>query len=196
MKNTNTILNIVLLAAVAVLFFLFFKKGNSSSTTIRKDSDTSIKCAAKIAYFNMDSLEKQYTFIVDSKNQLKAKEQNMTGELDDMRKKFTARAQQLQEKQRTMTQQEGEAAQQEYAQMQQTIQQKQASMSQSLQEENFKMIQEINKNIEDYLKIFNQDKKYAFIFSHTQGDNMFYKDTLYNITREVVDGLNAGYKKK
>lgn len=196
MKNINTLLNLVLLVAVAILFFLYFKKGNTSNSTIRKSSDTSINCPAKIAYFNMDSLEKQYTFIVDSKNQLKGKEQSMTGELEDMRKKFTARAQQLQAKQSTMTQKEGEEAQQEYAQMQQTIQQKQASMSQSLQEENFKMIQEINKNIEDYLKTFNQDKKYAFIFSHTQGDNMFYKDTLYNITNEVVDGLNASYKKK
>lgn len=196
MKNINTLLNIVLLAAVAILFFLFFKKGNESGLANSKSADTSVKCSAKIAYFNMDSLEKQYTYIVDAKGQLKAKEQGMTSELEDMRKKFTARAQQLQAKQSTMTQQEGEAAQQEYAQMQQTIQQKQGAMSQSLQEENFKMIQEINKNIEEYLKTFNQNKKYAFIFSHTQGDNMFYKDTLYNITSEIVSGLNAGYKKK
>jgi outer membrane protein len=196
MKNINTILNVVLLAAVAILFFLHFKSNKSSSPVSKRDADTSVKCSAKIAYFNMDSLEKQYTLIVDRKNELKGKEQSLSNKLNELRQKYQARAQQLQSKQSTMTQAEGEAAQQEYSTMQTTLQQEQAGMSQTLQEENFKMIQEINKNIEEYLKTYNQDKKYAFIFSHTQGDNMFYKDTLYNITSEVIEGLNAGYKKK
>lgn len=196
MKNINTLLNVVLLVAVGILFFLHFD-GKGGNTTIKKNNDTTTSNGSlRIAYFNMDSLEKQYHFIQDAKGQLKAKEQNMTGELDGMKKNFTNRVQQLQAKEKTMTQEEGASAQQEIQQMQQTMQQKQASMSQSLQEDQFKMMQDIGKNIEDYLKTFNQQKKYTFIFSHSQGDFMYYKDSTNNITNELVTGLNAGYKKK
>jgi outer membrane protein len=45
------------------------------------------------------------------------------------------------------------------------------------------------------LKEYNKDKKYAYIMSLE--DRMFYYvDTVYDITREVIKGLNAQHKNK
>jgi len=49
--------------------------------------------------------------------------------------------------------------------------------------------------LQHYLAIYNKDKKYSMIFAK-QGDNLLYADNAYNITNEVVAGLNKMYKTK
>ena len=54
---------------------------------------------------------------------------------------------------------------------------------------------DIKSKIEDFLKKYNQTKNYSYIVSYEQG--LFYlKDTAYNITPDVVKGLNELYKPK
>ena len=45
------------------------------------------------------------------------------------------------------------------------------------------------------MAFYNKDKKYSLIFSK-QGDNLLYADKAYDITNEVVAGLNKAYKGK
>ena len=42
---------------------------------------------------------------------------------------------------------------------------------------------------------YNKDKKYSIIFSKS-GDNLLYADKAYDITNEVIAGLNKAYKGK
>ena len=192
MKNVSVALNVILLIAVGVLYFLFFKgKGPAAATpnTTKDAANTSLP--TKLAYFDMDSVENRYTYIKQVREQLKGKEQAISGEMNGLKKGYMERIQQLQAKAQTMSQQEGEAAQSEINQMQQKLQQREAELTQSLQGEQFKMMQDINKKIEEFLKTFNQKKQYAFIFSHQPGDFIYYKDSLCNITSDIVNGLNA-----
>lgn len=193
MKNLSVALNVVLLIAVAVLYFLFFNGNKSVTSTRTKDvRDTAIaNLPTRIGYFNMDSVENRYTYIKEVREQLKAKEQNISAELNALKKNYMERIQQLQAKAQTMSQTEGDAAQAEINQMQQKLQQREAELTQSLQGEQFKMMQDINKKIEEFLKTYNQHKKFAFILSHQPGDFIYYKDSLCNITSDIVDGLNA-----
>ena len=193
MKNINIVLNVILLIAVAVLYFLFFKdKGSTSGSFTKAFKDTSTSnLPAKLAYFDMDSVENRYTYIKEVRDQLKTKEQNISGELNGLKKTYMERIQQLQGKAQTMSQQEGDAAQAEINTMQQKLQQRETELTQGLQGEQFKMMQDINRKIEDFLKTYNQQKKFAFIFSHQPGDFIYYKDSLCNITGDIVNGLNA-----
>jgi outer membrane protein len=68
-------------------------------------------------------------------------------------------------------------------------------MSDEMQDETFRKMQDVKKKIEDYLKEYNKDKGYAFVFSSSV-DLMYLKDSTYNITQDVVNGLNRLYKKK
>ena len=68
-------------------------------------------------------------------------------------------------------------------------------MSDEFQDEQFKKLQDVKKKIEDYLKLYNKDKGYAFIFSSSP-DLMYLKDSVYDITPDVIRGLNELYKKK
>ena len=67
--------------------------------------------------------------------------------------------------------------------------------TQELQDESIQKIQQVKKKIEEYLKDYNKNKNYAYIFA-SSGDIMYYKDSVYSITNEVLKGLNEQYKKK
>ena len=48
-------------------------------------------------------------------------------------------------------------------------------------------------NVNAFLKEYNKTKGYSMIISNTGFDNLLYADSIYNITKEIVDGLNARY---
>jgi outer membrane protein len=56
-------------------------------------------------------------------------------------------------------------------------------------------LQKVNRTIEEYLKEFNKDKGYTYILGYQEG-TIYYKDASYDITDEVLKGLNEKYKKK
>ncbi|MEI9908824.1 MAG: OmpH family outer membrane protein [Bacteroidota bacterium] len=49
--------------------------------------------------------------------------------------------------------------------------------------------------IEEFLKEYNKTKNYSYIIVYEQG-LFYYKDTAYNITADVIKGLNEMYKSK
>ena len=53
----------------------------------------------------------------------------------------------------------------------------------------------LHDSIANYLAQYNKDKKYSIIFSKS-GDNLLYADKAYDITNEVIAGLNKAYKGK
>ncbi|QGW29031.1 hypothetical protein GLV81_13800 [Phnomibacter ginsenosidimutans] len=118
----------------------------------------------------------------------------MSTELGGLKKNYMGRIQQLQAKAPTMSQQEGEAAQAEINQMQMTLQQREAQLTQNLQEKQFKKMKEINDKIAEFLKSYNSSKKFAYIISRSPGDFVYFADSTYNITDDVIKGLNATYK--
>ena len=48
-------------------------------------------------------------------------------------------------------------------------------------------------SINAFLKEYNKTHGYSLIFSNTGFDNLLYADSAFNITKEIVDGLNARY---
>ncbi len=56
-------------------------------------------------------------------------------------------------------------------------------------------MKDVKTRIEDFLKEFNSRKGYSFILASDPG-LFYYRDTAYNITRELITGLNQQYSKK
>jgi outer membrane protein len=91
-----------------------------------------------------------------------------------------------------MNQQEQEAAMQEINKMQQDLQTKKQAIDNDLYNYNSKMKEDILNRIQNFLKEYNKDGKYSYIFSYEPGF-MFYKDSTLNITPDVITGLNNEY---
>lgn len=195
--NRNFLLgfNIVLLILVGVLFYLHFssaKKDTSTSVTVQ---NTAPAGPFRIAYFDMDSIERNYEYLKEVKDELKAKENELNGQLNALKNRYMNKVTKFQQEAQTMTQERQGAMQQDLMQEQKVIQNKEQAINGELQDESFKKMQEVNKAIEDFLKEFNKNKEYAYILGYQTG-TIYYKDTRYDITDVVLKGLNERYKIK
>ncbi|MEN9684911.1 MAG: hypothetical protein RLZZ28_697 [Bacteroidota bacterium] len=194
MKNFTLGLNIVLALAVAILFYLHF--ASPSSSVVSSASSKPVPTGNfKIAYFETDSIQNQFEYFKEVSSELQTKDHANAKLLGDMKNSFAAKYQELQKVASTLSQAELANKQQELMQMEKAFQGKEKMMSDEMQDEQFRKMLDVKKKIEDYLKEYNKDKGYAFVFS-SSADLMYLKDSSYNITRDVVKGLNELYKKK
>ena len=195
MRNISTFLSILALVAVGFLYYLHFK-GEKKSV---KQSSGKVNTGSnnfRIAYFDIDSLQEKYEYFKDVSGQMKNKEATMSSQMDALQNSYQKRLKELQDKGPTMTQAEGEAAQREVAQMQQKFQQRQMSMEQDLKKHQVDLMTDVRNKIENYLKEYNTEKGYAFILSYEPGFMLYYRDSVYDITNDVIRGLNEQYKKE
>lgn len=195
MKNFTLGLNIVLVIAVAVLFYFQFS-GNKSVLPKSGTANKEIAAASgfKIAYFEMDSVENQYEYLKDVRTALRNLEQQKSSELSSLRSASKAKLMEYQKKGNAMTQEEMARANEDLMRMDNELKSQEQMKSQELQDESIKKIQEVKKRIEAYLKEYNKDKNFSYILS-SSNDIIYLKDSAYNITNDMIKGLNDEYKK-
>lgn len=194
MKNTTLGFNIILALAVLVLFYLHFSS-NKTPIAVAKINSAVADGKFKIAYFEMDSLENHYEYFIEVRNVLRGKDQENGRQLSEMKNTFAAKYQELQKTAQGMTQAEVNGKQQELMQMEKTFQNKEQMLNQDLQNESFKRLQDVKRKVEDYLKEYNKDKGYSYVLTSSP-DLIYLKDSVYNITSDLIQGLNKQYKKK
>jgi outer membrane protein len=194
MKNIAAGMNIVLAIAVAILFYFQFapkKTENSAGGSSKSLPEGSFK----IAYFESDSIQNNFEYFKEIRSVLQAKDQANSRQLNELKTIFTNKYQDLQKSAQSLSQAELANRQQELVQMEKTYQGKEQMMAQEMQDDSFKKLQDVKKKIEDYLKEYNKGKGYSYIFSSAP-EFMYLKDTTYNITEDLIKGLNKLYPKK
>ena len=191
-------LNIVLLIGVAILFFLFFnKKDNTSSVIpIRNNHDTAIqKQQTPVAYFDMDSIEANFFLWKQVQTEVVKREAGINDTINQMRNGFQSYYQKLQSQSANLSPRQKDSLGNELAQMDAEIKNRTAELNQKYQTYFMSRQQEIVTKIKNYCKEFNKDKKYSYIIAREPG-LFYYTDTAYNVTSELLKGLNAFYSKK
>jgi outer membrane protein len=195
MKQLSAILSFVAIGISGTLLYLHFKKAaDVQPIPAATHSSSDNESGFKIAYFELDSLQNNYQYFKDALNVLKGKEEAMNAELASLEKSYQKKISEWQQKGNNMSQAESEAANREYQQMQQNFQNRKQQLDQTMNDQMNESRKKIRERLEMYLKEYNKDKKYAYIFSDFP--DIYYRDTIYDITRELVTGLNEAYKKK
>ena len=195
MKNFSLILNVVLLLLVGYLYYVQFSSSKISSVANAQHcKDSSTHHGNKVAYIDLDSLQSSYEYYKILKTDFEKKQAASNNEVADLQRHYQARAMMLQQKGATMNQQEQEAAMKEINQMQQGLQAKKQDLDNALYNSNSKMKEDILTRIQNFLKVYNNDGRYDYVFSYEPGF-MFYKDSALNITSDVINGLNDLYAK-
>ena len=149
----------------------------------------------KVAYFEIDSIQNNYEFFKEVKSALQVKDMENAKQLTALKNDFAAKYQDLQKNGQRLTQAEVTSRQQELAQLEKNYTNKEQQLSQEMQEESFKRLQEVKKKIEIFLGKYNSNKTFSYIFS-SNSDLMYYKDTAYDITSDIIKGLNGEHKSK
>ena len=191
-------LNIVLLISVAILFFLFFNKKNNASAMIpiRNNDDTPAqKQQTPVAYFDMDSIEANFFLWKQVQTEVVKREAGINDTINQMRNGFQSYYQKLQAQSANLSPRQKDSLGNELAQMDSEIKNRTAELNQKYQTYFMSRQQEIVTKIKNYCKEFNKDKKYSYIIAREPG-LFYYTDTAYNVTSELLKGLNAFYTKK
>jgi len=197
MKNVLVALNVVLLAAVGFLFYKYFtlSKGADSSNkiTVTKEAQAPANGNCRIAYFEMDSVDNNCEMVKDVKSELGKKEEASMTELARKDQEIREKMNEYQSQAATMTQAQGETAQQDLMQRQQRLQSRKQELDQEYQSLYMRLNTDMKKKIELFLNEYNKSNTYSYIFAYESG-LFFYKDSAFNITHDVVSGLNTMYK--
>lgn len=195
MNRALLALNVILFAAVAVLFFLYFgKKTKDGSVKETRNDSSLINHTFRIAYFDMDSVESNFVLAKEMQAELTKKDENIASEWNRMQSNYQQKFQKYQQDGPNMTQAQVEAAQRELFQMEQTIKSRKAQLDQDYQGYYINKQQEIISLIKKFCEQFNKDKRYSLIIANEPG-LIYYKDTTFNITPQLVKGLNEMYSK-
>lgn len=199
MKNFQTILLLLLTAAVAVLFVLQFSGKKSPVETVKRTS-TEIGTVVPseqlhVAYIDLDTIQKYYEYFKLKNADIERDKQRIENQIQAELNKLEKDRIEFLKKGQAITQLEAEKFQQEYQARYQQIGQTQQSLQSQHLSNQAKAIEDIEKRINEYLKEYNKSGKYNFIFSTQEGNpTLYFKDTAFNITPEVLKGLNEAYK--
>ena len=198
MKNSNYIINGILLVAIIVLFILHFttKGANSKGTEISDSVKDSIGNRLPLAYVRTDSLLSNYKFYNDLSEEMMRKRDDKMLIYKRQEDKFQKEVLDFREKVEKNAFYSTERAQQEnnrLTRLGQELEKTGAAIEQELSIEVMKMQQQLNDTIKEALKEFNIPKKYEMIFSNVGTDNILYAEDAYDITIEVIEFLNARY---
>jgi len=198
MKNGLLVWNVLLTAITGYLLFTYLgsKKNNTANNISSSFPDSAwINHHFRIAYFEMDSVESNFLMVKDVKSELSRKEESMNSELDNLDKIYRNKVNSYQEKARTMTQPQSEIATQDIMKTQEDMKSRKQVLDQDYNELVMRRMKDVKNKIEEFLKEYNKTKDYSYIVSYEQG-LFYYKDTVYNITADVIKGLNEIYKIK
>ena len=191
-------LNIILVIAVGILFFLFFTRKEKTVTnqTTRASSDTAAQWQRiPVAYFDMDSVEANFSLFKQMQTEVVKTEAGINDTINQMRAAFQNYYQKLQAQGANLTPRQRDSLGNELAQMDMEIKNRATELNQNYQTYYMSKQQEIVTRIKDYCKVFNKDRKYSYIIAREPG-LFYYTDTTYNVTTELLKGLNSFYAKK
>ena len=191
MKRTNFILNGLLALAIVLGFTQCANNGNATAETAA--AGVAGGSNMKIAYVEIDSLLTKYNFWNDLNEQMIKKEENIRTTLNEKGRKLEKEAQEFQRKIENNGFTSREQEQARLMKQQQDLQQLQQKLTEELAAENQKNGLQLRDSINSFLKVYNQDKGYDLIISNTGFDNLLYANPAFNITNEIVEGLNARY---
>ena len=159
-------------------------------------NDSTASGSLKIAYVEVDSLMTQYEFCkeftlilqkksTNARNTLNSKGQALQNAMSNFQQKlqnngFTSREQ-------------AESQQAAIQRQQQSLQELQARLENELASETNKYNEALRDSLQHFLMDYNKTKKFDLILTK-QGDNILYASKRFDITNDVINGLNKRYK--
>ena len=150
----------------------------------------------KIAYVEVDSLMTQYTFAKDYTVTLEKKSNNARNTLTQKGNALQAAVNNFQQKLNNngfQSREQAESVQAAIQRQQNDLQQLQARLENELASETAKFNQAQRDSLNNILQAYNKDKKYDLILSKA-GDNLLFASKKFDITQDVINGLNKRYK--
>jgi outer membrane protein len=190
MNRSFIIWNVLLTAGLLFIGVSYFSSGGKARTLKASAPGT-----FSMAYFEMDSIETNFNLVKELKEELSKKEQSMEQEMQKMAGNAQLRYNYYQQQASTglMNESQSEAAGKELRNLEEQMKNRKQALDAEYGDFVMRRQNEIKSKIEAYLQEYNKSHSYTYIVSYEQG-LFYYKDSVNNITADLIKGLNERYK--
>ena len=192
----KNVLKTLSLAAVAA--FAFASCNNEAPKMDEQPQDSTKAGGMKIAYVEVDSLASQYTFCIEYTKILEKKRTNATNTLTQKGNQLQAAMNNFQQKLNNngfRSREEAESAQAAIQRSQQSLQELQQRLAAELDKEAAEFSEALRDSLDHFLAEYNKTKNYDLILSKSDAtSNILFANKVYDITQDVITGLNKRYK--
>lgn len=163
-------------------------------STVSNDANT--QGGIRVAFVEVDSLMTQFEFAKEKSKELEKKSQNARNTLTQKSNQLQAAANNFQQKLQNngfASREQAESVQNALQRQQNDLAALQARLENELSQETQKFNLALRDSLNNFLLIYNADKKYDLILAKS-GDNILLSNKQLDITQDVVNGLNKRYK--
>ena len=177
---------------------LVFNSCNNSAPKMDEEPVAEVAASADgmlIAYIEIDSLTSQYEFAKQKSLELEKKSTNARNTIQAKSQQLDKKAAAFQQKLQSngfTSREQAEAEQASLQREQQNILALQQRLENELASEQQKFLQAFQDSLDNFLADYNKAKKFDMIVNKAA---VLYADKRFDITTEVVNGMNKRYKK-
>ena len=177
---------------------LVFNSCNNSAPKMDEEPVAEVAASAdgiRIAYIEIDTLTSQYEFAKQKSLELEKKSTNARNTIQAKSQQLDKKAAAFQQKLQSngfTSREQAEAEQASLQREQQNILALQQRLENELASEQQKFLQAFQDSLDNFLADYNKAKKFDMIVNKAA---VLYADKRFDITTEVVNGMNKRYKK-
>ena len=158
--------------------------------------DSTARSSVRIAYVEVDSLMTQFEFAKEKSKEIERKSTNARNTLTQKGNQLQAAANNFQQKLQNngfTSREQAESVQAALQRQQNDLAALQARLENELAQETQKFNVALRDSLNHFLELYNKDKKYDMILAKS-GDNILLANKQFDITKDVINGLNKRYK--
>lgn len=184
---------------LATTFAIVLTACNNQSPKIDENPASSASSEAqtdlRIAYVEVDSIMTQFEYAKEKSKELEKKSLNARNTLTQKGNQFQSAANNFQQKLQNngfTSREQAESAQAALQRQQNDLAALQARLENELANEQQKFLQSLQDSLNNFLEVYNKEKKYDMIINKSA---ILYAGKKFDITQDVINGLNKRYKK-
>ncbi len=151
--------------------------------------------ASDIAFIRMDSLVSNYNRYIDFGDEFEVKATKIQSDLESRARRLQSEVADLEDKasKGLMTRSQIATTQEQLQNKAAAFENDRQSQLTELAEQEQVMTNQVMNAINEYIAQYNKDLRYKLILSTSGGVPVLHADPAMDITREILDGLNAEY---
>lgn len=199
MNKKNLIIEVILAVAVIFILINMFSDKEEVKQVEQEVATKQNSNSLEIAYVNTDSIILYYKLARKLEDQFASQKRESQRQLQERMNKFQKNYQSFQDKVQRggfLSQASAEAQQQELMNEQQQLEQLNQKLNSDLMAKEQSIYQELYDSISKYVDYYNQNGKYDYILNHTAGGGIIFGKKQFNITQDILTGLNAKFEKR
>lgn len=194
MKKLPLLLSIVSLAGVIALLILFLVKPTNNEPQELNTGKETVQSELEVAYVQTDSVLVNYQMARDLHAGFVSKQEQYTSDFSAKQKDFENQAVAFQEKLQRggfLTEDRAIRERDKLMAMEEEMKQLDYELSTKLGEMEAGINRQLTDSIVNFVKEYNKKHNYTYIFSNN--GNIIVGKQQFNITKDILDGLNARY---